>query len=85
MGNPLPAWVLEDNYNRLNRVIRELPEEIDLSWPAELYERAGGDRSHPTFKKLWTAVGELHDATNEFISHVEDMQHDIANALPPED
>jgi hypothetical protein len=86
MGSSVPAWLLEDNYSRLDRIIHEvLPEEVDLTWAAELYERAGGDRSHPTFKKLWAAAGELHDATNAFVSHLEDMQHDIANRLPPED
>ncbi len=85
MGKPIPEWVLEDAYNRLERAIKQLPGEIDISWAVELYERAGGDRASQPCRKLWAAAGEFTDAVNEMISHMEDMQHDIANRLPAED
>ena len=85
MRKRTPLWALEDTYRYLDSAIQGLPSEIDIRSPVEYFERAGGDRSHPAFKKLWAAVGELNDAVDEFVSHVEDMQHKVASQMPPED
>ena len=81
----MPEHIFEDRYTLLERAIHALPEEQSTETAQSLYEDAGGDTNHPVWVKLQSAVGELTDAVNEMVGVMEDLQHDIASRLTPED
>lgn len=81
----MPEHIFEDRYTLLDRAIAALPEEQSTVAAQSLYEDAGGDTNHPVWVKLQNAVDELTDAVSETVTLIEDLQHNIASRLTPED
>ena len=69
-----------DNWSVLQAAIMALPPEPSLQLSKGLLEDAGGDTNHPVWKRLESVTAELHDAVNETVDLMENLQAELADA-----